>query len=142
MPEFDPALFARATAVFKQGLKANSRGVHRTLNRAPRGKGWVPCHNAPEGMFCRPAKVRESLEYFRMAYQIVPDIAILNQLALGHEMLGELDEARTHFTRMREQAGREGNEAYRMSADMGLRRIGGSADGSGGGHEPSPGTPG
>jgi hypothetical protein len=122
--EFDPLLFQRATAVIKQALKANSKGVHRTLNRPPRGKGWVACHNAPAGMFCRPEVVRESLELFRMAYGIWPDIVALNQIALGHEMIGELDEARTHFARMKEQAEREGNEAYRMAAEMGLERLG------------------
>jgi hypothetical protein len=30
-----------ATAFFKLGVKANKAGVHRTLNRSPKGKGWV-----------------------------------------------------------------------------------------------------
>lgn len=59
MTAFDPERYAQATVLFKRGMKASSVGVHRTLNRPPKGKGWVPCPNAPEGMFCRPDKVRE-----------------------------------------------------------------------------------
>jgi hypothetical protein len=124
MPAFDPVRYQEATVVFKRGLKASSAGIHRTLNRAPKGKGWAQCVNGPEGLMCRPAKVRESLDWFRRAYEIFPDIVALNQIALGHEMLGEAAEARTYFTRMKEQAEREGNQAYRQAAEHGLRRLG------------------
>ena len=39
MPEFDESKYKEATAVFKRGVKANSAGMHRTLNRPPKGKG-------------------------------------------------------------------------------------------------------
>ena len=45
--------FQEATVFFKLGVKANRTGVHRTLNRPPKGKGWVPCRNMPEGMLFR-----------------------------------------------------------------------------------------
>ena len=122
MPKIDPIRYAAATAVFKVGLKASSSGVHRTLNRPPKGKGWVPCPNGPEGLMCRPGKVRESIEFFRIAYGIFPDIVALNQIALGYEMLGEKEPAREHFTRMRAQAESEGNEAYARAAEMGIAR--------------------
>ena len=124
MPTFDPVRYQQATVVFKRGLKASSAGIHRTLNRPPKGKGWVQCHNGPAGLLCRPARVRESLEYFKATYEIFPDIVALNQIALGYEMLGESQEARTYFTRMKEQAEREGNEPYRTAAEVGLRRLG------------------
>jgi hypothetical protein len=124
MPEFDRVRYQEATVVFKRGLKASAAGIHRTLNRAPKGKGWVQCKNAPVGILCRPAKVRESLSYFKMAYEIFPDIVALNQIALGHEMIGETEEAKTYFTLTKEQAEREGNEAYRKTAEIGLQRLG------------------
>ena len=52
----------RATAVFKLGVKASRSGIHRTLNRAPKGKGWVQCVNSPAGVMCRPEKVRDIVE--------------------------------------------------------------------------------
>lgn len=123
MPQFDPAKYREATAVFKLGVKASSAGVHRTVNRPPKGKGWVQCVNAPAGMMCRPDKVRASIEYFRKAYEICPDIVALNQIALALEMLGEQEAARNHFALMKEQAVREGNPAYLHAAELGLART-------------------
>ena len=42
--------------------------------------------------------------------QTVPDIVALNQIALGHEMLGEFEAARQHFT-------------YVEAAEAGLARL-------------------
>jgi hypothetical protein len=114
---------AEATVVFKLALKANAKAFHRTLNRAPKGDGWVQCRNAPEGMMCRPGKVRESIELFQKAYAIFPDIVALHQIALSHEMMGEFAAARDHFLAMKEQAGREGIPAYVQAADLGLERT-------------------
>lgn len=114
---------AEATAIFKLGLKASKAGVHRTLNRPPAGKGWVQCVDAPAGLMCRPEKVRRSIELFRKAYQLWPDIVALNQIALGHEMLGEREAAREGFTRMREQAIAENIPAYVQAAELGLARL-------------------
>ena len=113
-----------ATEIFKLALKASKAGIHRTLNRAPKGKGWVQCINAPAGVMCRPEKVRESIELFVRAYQMFPDIVALNQIALGHEMLGEREAAQAHFTRMREQAIAENLAAYVQAAEAGLARLG------------------
>ena len=115
----------RATAFFKLALKANSNGVHRTLNRAPKGKGWVQCVNAPAGMMCRPDKVREAIDHYQKAYSIFPDIVALYQMALAHEMLGELAAARETFNRVKTQAEAEANPAYRQAAQIGLGRLGG-----------------
>jgi hypothetical protein len=90
----DPAARVEAMALFKLANKASSKAVHRTVNRAPRGKGWVQGVNMPEGLMCRPDGVRESIELFRKSYAVFPDIVVLNQIALAHEMLGELDAAR------------------------------------------------
>ena len=114
---------AEATAIFKLGLKASKAGIHRTLNRAPKGRGWVQCVNSPAGLMCWPEKVREAIGHFARAYQVFPDIVALNQIALGHEMLGELEEARRHFTRMREQARAERSAAYAQAAEPGLARL-------------------
>ena len=113
-----------ATAIFKLGLKASKAGIHRTLNRAPKGKGWVQCVNGPAGPMCRPEKVRESIELFARAYQIFPDIVTLNQIALGYEMLGEREAARAHFVRMRERAIAENLSPYVRAAESGLGRLG------------------
>lgn len=112
-----------ATALFKLGVKASAVGVHRTLNRPPKGKGWVQCVNSPAGVMCRPGKVRESIEYFKKGYATFPDIAALNQIALAYEMLGELETARVYFALMKEQAAREAISAYVSAAEMALRRI-------------------
>ena len=109
----------------KLAMKASSKGVHRTLNRAPKGKGWVQCVNAPAGMMCRPDAVRESIEHYRKAYSIFPDIVALYQIALAHEMLGELAAAREKFSQVRTQAEAEANPAYRQAAEIGLGRLGG-----------------
>lgn len=98
MSEIDRARRREATAIFKLGLKASRAGIHRTLNRAPKGAGWVQCVNSPAGVMCRPEKVRESIAHFERAYQTFPDIVALNQIALGREMLGEFEAARHHFT--------------------------------------------
>ena len=112
-----------ATAIFKLGVKASRSGIHRALNRAPKGKGWVQCINSPVGVMCRPEKVRESVEYFARAYRTFPDIVVLNQIALGHEMLGEFEAARQHFTRMRERALAENIPGYVQAAGSGLARL-------------------
>lgn len=112
-----------ATVIFKLAVKTSNAGVHRTLNRAPRGQGWVQCVNSPAGVMCRPEKVRESIALFTKAYQTYPDIVALNQIALAHEMLGELEAARQHFTRMREQALAEDLLAYVQAAELGLARV-------------------
>jgi tetratricopeptide (TPR) repeat protein len=93
-----------ATGFFKLGVKATKAGIHRALNRPPKGQGWVQCVKSPAGVMCRPEKVREAIEHFARAYQTFPDIVALNQIALGHEMLGEFEAARRHFARIREQA--------------------------------------
>lgn len=113
-----------ATEIFKLGLKASKAGIHRTLNRAPKGKGWVQCVNAPAGLMCRPEKVRESIELFARAYQTFPDIVALNQIALGYEMLGEREAARAHFVRMRERAIAENLSPYVRAAESDLGRLG------------------
>ncbi len=112
-----------ALVVFKLGLKASKAGVHRTLNRPPKGEGWVQCVNSPAGLMCRPAKVRESIELFEKAYRIFPDIVALNQIALGYEMLDEREAARQSFARMRAQALAEGIAAYVQAAEQGLARL-------------------
>lgn len=124
MPTIDPIRYQKATVVFKRGLKASRAGIHRTLNRAPKGKGWVRCSGACEGIFCKPAKVKESIDFFKAAHEIFPDIVSLNQIALAYELLGEIQEAGTWFLRMKEQAEREGNAAYLNAAELGLRRVG------------------
>lgn len=123
MPAVDPDTRREATVIFRLGVKASSAGIHRTLNRAPKGKGWVQCVNSPAGVMCRPQKVRESIILFTQANQICPDIVALNQIALAHEMLGEFEAARQHFTRMREQALAEGVPAYVQAAELGLARV-------------------
>jgi tetratricopeptide (TPR) repeat protein len=107
----------------KLAIKANSKGVHRTLNRPPKGKGWVPCANGPAGLFCRPDALRESIEHYRKAYSIFPDIVALYQIALAHEMLGEAPLAREHFRLVAAQAANEGNAAYAQAARIGLGRL-------------------
>lgn len=123
MPVVDPASRREATALFKRAVKVNSAAIHRTLNRPPKGRGWVQCVNSPPGILCRPERVRESIELFTRAYRTYPDIVALNQIALAHEMLGELEAAREHFIRMREQALGEGIPAYVRAAELGLARL-------------------
>ena len=123
MGQFDQTKYREATAVFKLGVKASSAAVHRTLNRPPKGKGWVQCVHSPAGLMCKPAKVRESIEHFKKAYEIFPDIVALNQIALAYEMIGEFEAARQYFLLMKEQAQREANSAYLKAAELGLGRI-------------------
>ncbi len=87
MFEVDRGDLRKATAIFKLGVEANKAGIHRALNRPPKGKGWVQCVNSPVGVMCRPEKVREAIEHFARAYQTFPDIFAFNQIALGYEML-------------------------------------------------------
>ena len=107
----------------KLAMKANSKGVHRTLNRAPKGKGWVQCVNAPAGIMCKPDLLRESIEHYRKAYSIFPDIVMLYQITLAYEMLGEAQLAREHSLAVRTQAEKEGNAAYRQAAEAVLTRL-------------------
>jgi len=112
-----------ATEVFKLGMKASAVGIHRTLNRLPKGKGWVQCVNSPAGVMCRPQKVREAIAHYERAYAIFPDIVALNQIALSYEMLGELEQARRRFELMKEQAVRENLLPYVQAAEAGLQRA-------------------
>jgi hypothetical protein len=114
----------QAMVFVKLAIKAGAKGVHRTLNRPPKGKGWVQCVNAPAGIMCRPDALRESIEHYRKAYSIFPDIVALYQVALAHEMLGEAQAAREHLLLVKAQAEKEGNAAYRQAADAALARIG------------------
>lgn len=120
----DPSKRPEATVLFKLGIKASSVGVHRTLNRPPKGKGWVQCVNSPAGVMCRPDKLRESIEYFKKGYATFPDIVALNQIALAYEMLGEFEAAIRYFLLMKEQAQREANPAYLKAADLAFARMG------------------
>jgi hypothetical protein len=124
----DPAEIIRrrkeAMALFKLARNADSKAVHRTLNRPPRGKGWVQGVNMPEGLMCRPDKVREAIELYRRSYAIFPDIVVLNQIALAYEMIGDLDAAREYALLMKAQAEREGNAAYVHGAERSLARLG------------------
>lgn len=110
--------------VFKEASKASSKAVHRTLNRPPKGKGWVQGVNMPEGLMCRPDGVRESIELFKKSYAIFPDIVVLNQIAIAYEMIGELASAREYALLMQAQAMTEGNKAYLQGAEMQLARLG------------------
>lgn len=109
--------------MFKLAAKTQNAGMHRTLNREPRGAGWVQCVNSTDGLLCRPQKVREAIEYFRIAYGIWPDIVALNQIALGYEMIGEAEAAREQFERMLAQAEAEGNDVYATAARQALARL-------------------
>jgi len=113
--------------VFKLARKADSKAVHRTLNRPPTGKGWIQGVNMPEGLMCRPDKVREAIGLYQQSYAIFPDIVVLNQIAIAYEMIGELESARETVLRMKDQARSEGNAAYLNAADMQLARLTSSA---------------
>jgi tetratricopeptide (TPR) repeat protein len=113
----------RSMAMFKLGMKASSKAVHRTVNRPPKGKGWVQGVNMPEGLMCRPDGVRESIEHYRKAYAIFPDLVILYQIALALEMIGELEAAAREFSLVRDQAQHEGNAVYVQGAEMALARV-------------------
>jgi hypothetical protein len=123
MTPFDQSKYREVTAIFKLSVKANRAGVHRTLNRKPKGKGWVQCRNSPASVMCRPDKIRESIRHFKKAYERFPDIVALNQIALAYEMIGEFEAARQYFVLMKEQAQREANEAYLKAAELGFERI-------------------
>ena len=110
-------------AVFKLARNAESKAVHRTINRPPKGKGWVQGVNMPEGLMCRPDKVREAIALYRKAYEILPDIVFLNQVAIAHEMIGELESARESVLLMKAQAEREGNAPYLRGAELQLARL-------------------
>jgi len=71
----------------------------------------------------KPDKVKEGIEYFKIAYEVFPDIVALNQIALGHEMLGDKKVAADYFQRIKAQAETEGNDAYVQAAELGLRRC-------------------
>ena len=96
---------------------------YRTLNKEPKGKGWVQCESAPKGMMCKPEKVLESIEYFKIAYEIYPDIVALNQIALGYDLIGDQLMAKEYFSRMKIQAEDENNDAYIQAAEQGIKRC-------------------
>ncbi len=119
----DHEKYLQATAIFKLGVKSLNKAVHRTINKAPKGKGWVQCLNSPTGVMCRPDKIKEAIIHFTKAYEIFPDIVALNQMALGYEMIGEIETARECFNRMRLQAQEENNASYIQAAELGLQRL-------------------
>jgi tetratricopeptide (TPR) repeat protein len=122
--DFDPIRYKAATSVFKLANKTLESGMHRTLDREPKGKGWVECGAVLQGLKCKPVKVLEAIEYFRIAYEIFPDIVALNQIALAYETLGETQMAIGFYQKMKEQARLESNEPYLQVAELGLARCG------------------
>ena len=119
----DPIKYKAATAVFSLANKTHSSGYHGTLNREPKGRGWVQCLGAASGAMCKLVKINEAVEYYKIAYEIYPDIVALNQIALGYEMLGEKSQAIEYFILMKEQAEKENNEAYLQAAELGINRC-------------------
>lgn len=119
----DDEKYLEATAMFKSGVKSLNKAVHRTLNKIPKGNGWVQCLNSPPGVMCRPDKVREGITLFTKAYEIFPNIVALNQIALGYEMIGEFETARECFKGMHLQAQKENNNSYIKAAELGLHRL-------------------
>ena len=112
-----------ATAVFKLANKTMETGMHRTVDREPKGKGWVDCAIGLDGMMCKPEKVNEAIQLFEIAYEIFPDIVALNQVALAYEILGDKPKAAGYFMRMKEQAKQQENGAYVQAAEAGLARV-------------------
>ncbi len=123
MTPSEQARYKEATATFRAASKLSNQALHRTLNRPPKGNGWVQCYDAPAGLMCRPEKLRQAIVLFRKAYDTFPNIVALNQVALGHEMLGEMTVALACFQQMREQAIGAGNAAYQSAAEMGIARV-------------------
>ena len=123
MTEPDPIRRRAATEVFRLANKTMESGMHRTVDKAPKGKGWVDCAMGPEGMMCRPDKVAEAIAFFAIAYEVFPDIVALNQIAIAHEIIGEKKEATDYFKRMKQQAEREKDDIYRQAAEAGLARC-------------------
>lgn len=122
MSEFDQVRNKAATAVFKLAIKTLESGMHRTLDRDPIGKGWVGCEGVFEGLMCKPARVKEAIEYFKIAYEVFPDIVALNQIALAYESVGEEKLAVEYYERMKDQAELEKDDAYIQAAALGLGR--------------------
>jgi hypothetical protein len=123
MTKFDPIRHKAATAVFKLAIKTQESGMHRTLDRDPKGKGWVKCGGVFEGFWYKPDKVKETIEYFKIAYEVFPDIVALNQIALVYEMVGEDQLAVEYYRRMKDQARLENNDVYIQTAELGLGRC-------------------
>jgi tetratricopeptide (TPR) repeat protein len=122
MANHDKFRWNAASAVFMLGVKTSNSGIHRTLNKAPKGKGWIPAKMLPEGLMYKPDKVIESIEYFKISHEIFPDIVALNQIAIGYELLGEHDKAIDYFNQLLAQAIIEKNAAYQSAAELGIER--------------------
>jgi hypothetical protein len=122
MTDFDPTRHKAATAVFRLATGTFEPGMHRTPNREPKGKGWVPGKFGPHGIACRPDKVAEAGEYFRIGYAVFPGIVALNQVALAFEILGDTTAAAAFDARTRKQADTQDNPADAQAAEMGLQR--------------------
>ena len=123
MSEFDPIRHKAATAIFKLAIKTQESGMHRTLDRDPKGKGWVKCGGVFDGLMCKPDKVKEAIEYFKIAYEVFPDIVALNQIALAYESVGEEQLAVEFYQRMKDQAQTENNDVYIQTAELGIGRC-------------------
>jgi len=72
---------------------------------------------------CKPNNVSDFFVKQKTAYEIFPEIVVLNQIALAYEMLGEFTSAREYFLHMKNQAEREENSAYVSAAEMGIERT-------------------
>ena len=120
--EFDPIRHKAAAAVFRLAIKTQESGMHRTLDRDPKGRGWVRCGGIFEGIMCKPDKVKEAIEYFQIAYEVFPDIVTLNQIALAYESVGEEQLAVECYKRMKDQAQLEDNDVYIQTAELGIAR--------------------
>lgn len=123
MSKFDPIRHKAATAIFKLAIKTQESGMHRTLDRDPKGKGWVKCVGIFDGLTCKPDKIKEAIEYFKIGYEVFPDIVALNQIALAYESVGEEQLAVRFYQRMKDQAQTENNDAYIQTAKLGIGRC-------------------
>ena len=112
----DKIRYNAASVVFRQGTKIYDKGIHRTLSEEPKGKGWVLSVLPDIEIFCKPEKIKEAIEYFKIAYEIHPNLTYINHIANGYEIIGDKALTKKYYDKIKTQAENENNDAYLNAA--------------------------
>lgn len=90
--------YKAASTVLNLAMRTENSGLERNLSASPK-EGWV---RGGTGLYCRPDKIYEALQYYEIALAIYTNATILNWKALALETLSDFPAALQAFKDLEE----------------------------------------
>lgn len=120
--------YKAASAVLNLAMRAENSGLQRNLSSPPK-EGWV---QGGTGLYCKPDKIYEALQYYGIANEIYPSATTLNWKALALETLLDFPAALQAFKDLEDwvRKNEPDNSAYMDAAYLGQARCQGKPKGS------------